>query len=125
MELNFDEKLAVVQVAQNVGYNTIIKLLRMKTEGIKAILSVPQPSVEEDLRALQLWRGYNDACFFLESLPRLVAAELEAQSKGPDPTQGSLFGVADANEVPDLLKEAHRPEFGPKPPPSPHPLMFR
>ena len=129
MELNFDDKTAIIQAAQSHGHHAIIRLFRAKVEGLTAALQVPQANVDEDVRLLQEWRGYSAALYFLESLPRLIQAEVEKQQRegtfSTHPSQPTLFGVADANEVPDLMAGAFNPGFGPRPAPAGHPLNYR
>jgi len=128
MELNFEEKLAVVQTAQSHGHQAIIRLFRAKLEGLTQALLVPQANVDEDIRLLQLWRGHNMALYFLEGLPRLIQAETEKQQQAGtfsvSPTQPSLFGIA-GEDTPDIMESANNPAFGPKPMPAAHPLNYR
>ena len=129
MELNFDDKISVVQAAQSHGHQAIIRLFRAKLEGLTQGLLVPQGTAEEDIRALQEWRGYSSALYFLESLPRLIQSELEKQQRVGtitlDPNQPSLFAVSDANDTPDVMAGAFNPAFGPRPMPAAHPLNMR
>ncbi len=128
MELNFEDKLAVVQAAQSHGHQAIINLFRAKLDGLTQALLVPQATIDEDVRLLQLWRGHNMALYFLEGLPRLIQAEVEKQQQtgnfSTSPTQPSLFGIA-GEDTPDVMDAARHPAFDPKPPPAMHPLNFR
>lgn len=129
MQLNFDDKLSIIQAAQSSGHMSIIRLFRAKVDGLTAALLVPQANVDEDVRLLQEWRGYSSALYFLESLPQLIQAEIEKEQKtgtfSTSPTQPTLFAVADANEVPDVMAGAFNPAYGPRPVPAAHPLNFR
>ena len=129
MQLNFDDKLSIIQAAQSGGHQSIIRLFRANVDGLTQALLVPQANVDEDVRLLQEWRGYSTALYFLESLPRLIQAEIEKEQRAgtfsTNPTQPSLFAVADANEVPDVMAGAFNPAFGPRPVPAAHPLNFR
>lgn len=129
MQLNFEDKNAIIQAAQSHGHTAIIRLFRAKVDGLTEALKVPQVNVDEDVRLLQEWRGYSAALYFLESLPRLIHAELEKQQRegtfSVSPTQPSVFAVADANETPDVMEGAFNPAWSPRPAPAYHPSQFR
>lgn len=126
MQLNFEDKLAVVQAAQSPGHQAIIELYRAKVNGLTQALLVPQTTVDEDVRLLQEWRGFSSALYFLESLPKIIQAEIQKQQQegsfSVDPNQASLFAIADTS-VPDIMNQT-----GPnlvKPLPAMHPSNFR
>ena len=129
MQLNFEDKNAIIQAAQSHGHRSIVQLFRTKVSALAEALLVPQANVDEDVRLLQEWRGYSAALYFLESLPRLIQAEIEKQQQtgtfSVSPTQPSLFAVADANETPDVMEGAFNPAWAPRPAPAYHPSQFR
>jgi hypothetical protein len=126
MELNFDDKTSIIQAAQTHGHQAIIRLFKAKVDGLTQELLVPQANVDEDIRLLQQWRGYSSALYFLESLPRLIQAEVEKQQRAGtfsvSPSQPTLFGVGN---IPDVMSETYNPLTGPRPVPAAHPMHLR
>lgn len=79
MKLSIEELNAVKILGENTGFQILLKFLQTEINSIADKMKVPQ-GAEEDLRLLNLWRGYNGSLTLLNTIISSIDTSLKSLS---------------------------------------------
>ena len=98
MKLGPTEVQQVLTIVHTPGFKALMDILDEKMVGLSKELSYPKENLQEDIRLLQLWRGYVSAKQYLTELPQELlkeSREHEQKIEALLPQQQILFGGFD------------------------------